>query len=67
MLSIGPTFQPLLDCLECLFERRAGSINGDFSHDAAFQSCQARLLRTLEGDQIEARALGIILITDADS
>src|SRR6266853_858037 len=64
--SVGPTFQPLLDCSECSFERRAGSINGDFSHDAAFQSCQTRLLRTLEGDQIEAGALGIFLIPDAD-
>src|SRR4029077_10487200 len=64
--SVGPTFQPLLDCFECSFERRAGFINGDFSHDAAFQSCQPRLLRTLEGDQIEPGALGIILIPDAD-
>src|SRR5215468_6430370 len=63
--SGGLTLQPLLDGPECPFERRAGSINGDFSHDAAFQSCQPRLLRTFHGDEIEA-VLGILLIPDAN-
>src|SRR5215813_11847476 len=64
--SGGLTLQPLLDGPECPFERRAGSINGDFSHDAAFQSCQPRLLRTFHGDEIEASVPGILLIPDAD-
>src|SRR5580704_3024903 len=64
--SAGPAFQLLLDCFECSFERRAGFIDGDFSYYAALKSCQPRLLRTLESDQIKAGALGMILIPDAD-
>src|SRR5215470_854846 len=64
--SGGLTLQPLLDGPECPFERRAGSINGDLSHDAAFQSCQPRLLRTFHGDEIEAGVLGILLIPHAN-
>src|SRR5580704_6540620 len=64
--SAGLAFQLLLDRFECPFERRARFINGDFSDDAAFESCQPRLLRTLERDQVEGGVLRIILIADAD-
>src|SRR5260370_42073489 len=62
--SLG--FQPLFDCFESSFERRAGFVNGHFSYDAALKSCQPSLLGTLQSDQIEAGTLWIGLIQDAD-
>src|SRR5713101_3803859 len=63
--SIRPAFQLLLDRSQSPFERRAGFVYGNFSYDSAFKTRQPGLLRTFEGDQIEA-AVGILLVGHAN-
>src|SRR6266567_6083474 len=55
----------------CLIAPRARSseervfVHGNFSNDAAFHTRQPSLLRTFEGDQIEA-AVGTLLVSHAN-